>query len=148
MAHVEGRRLIAFDRPGYGLSDPYRYTEATFVPTVVGSLGGVLDALDVDRADLVGHSMGAHAALRFARAHPDRVRRLGLVGAVPTLPGTSPPIQLRLLTVPGLGRLLRRLQRGGEAGVLDIAAVFGERETVEQRPAFLGAIAAHEADPT
>ena len=148
MARVERRRLIALDRPGYGLSEPHVYTEANLLESLVEPLAGALDALDVDRADFVGHSMGAHAAIRFARTHPDRVRRLGLVGAVPTMPGTSPPLPLRLLTVPGLGGLLRRLQRGGEAGVLDIAAVFGERETVARHPALVRAIAAHEADQT
>lgn len=47
----------------------------------VADIGAVLDAYDLDRAALVGHSLGAHAALRFAVAQPLRVRGLVLAGA-------------------------------------------------------------------
>ena len=146
--HLSGTRVVTFDRPGYGLSDPFLYAGGTVQRTVVDALEGVLDTLGLERVDLVGHSMGGQAAIRFALARPDRVRRLSLIGAVPGLPGTHPPVPIRLLTVPGLGRLLRRVQRSGEAGVLDIAEVFGEREAIVDHPALIGAIAAHEADPT
>ena len=144
MGHLDDTRMIAFDRPGYGLSDPFVYTEENIQRTVVETLKGVLDELGIERADLVGHSMGGHTGILFALAHPDRVRRLVLVGSVPAFPGTRPPVQLRLLTVPGLNRLIRRLQKSGEEGVLDIAEIFGEREAITDHPAFIRAIAAHE----
>jgi pimeloyl-ACP methyl ester carboxylesterase len=148
LAAVEGRRVIAFDRPGYGLSDPFVYTTATVRRTLLDVLDGVLDDLGLDRVDLVGHSMGSHAAILYAGAHPERVRRLFLVGSVPAFPGTRPPWPLRVLTVPGLGRLFQRLQTPGEAGVLDIAEMFGERDAIQRYPELIAAIAAHEADPT
>jgi len=43
-------------------------------------IGTVLDAAGEDRAIVMGWSMGAYAALQFARLHPDRVRALVLVG--------------------------------------------------------------------
>ena len=147
MGHLDESRMITFDRPGYGLSDPFVYTEDNLQRTVVDVLKGVLDELGIERVDLVGHSMGGHTGILFGLAHPDRVRRLFLVGSVPAFPGTRPPIPLRLLTVPGLNRLLRRLQKPGEEGVLDIAEIFGEREAITDHPAFIRAIAAHEADP-
>jgi pimeloyl-ACP methyl ester carboxylesterase len=147
MGHLDGVRMVTFDRPGYGLSDPFRYAESTVQRTVVDVLEGVLEALDVERFDLVGHSMGGHAGVLFALAHPDRVRRLFLVGSVPGFPGTRPPVEIRLLTVPVVGRLLQRVQRQGEAGVLDVAEIFGERDTIVDHPALVRAIAAHEADP-
>lgn len=148
MGHLGGTRLISFDRPGYGLSDPFVYTEETLQRMVVDVLEGVLDELGIEQVDLVGHSMGGYSAILFGLAHPERVRRLFLIGSVPAFPGTRPPVQLRLLTVPGLNRLLRRLQKSGEEGVLDIAEIFGEREAITDHPAFIRAIAAHEADQT
>lgn len=147
MGHLDELQMITFDRPGYGLSDPFVYTEDNLQRTVVDVLEGVLDELGIKRVDLVGHSMGGHTGILFGLAHPDRVRRLFLVGSVPAFPGTRPPVPLRLLTVPGLNRLIRRLQKPGEEGVLDIAEIFGEREAITDHPAFIRAIAAHEGNP-
>ena len=47
-------------------------------------------------------------ALWYALAHPDRVKRLVLLG-VPTLPKTRCPLPIRLVATPGLGQLLSRL---------------------------------------
>lgn len=146
MAEVDGSRLIAFDRPGYGLAGEFVYTEGNLRRTVVDALGSVLRALGLDRVDLVGHSMGGHASVAFALAHPERVRRLALVGSVPAFPGTTPPLPFRLMTVPGLGRLLQLVQKPGEAGVLDFAEVFGERESIQRYPPLIRAIAAQQAD--
>lgn len=147
MEHLDGVWMITFDRPGYGLSGPFVYTEKNVQRTVVDVLAGVLDELEIERADIVGHSMGGHTGILFALAHPDRVRRLALVGAVPAIPGTSPPLPIRLLTVPGLNRLLRWLRKPGVEGVLDIAEIFGERDAIREHPALIRAIAAHEDDP-
>lgn len=147
MGQFEGVRMLTFDRPGYGLSDEFVYTESNLRRTLLEPLEGVLDAMGVERADLVGHSAGGYASIALARSHPERVRRLFLVGAVPTFPGTHPPMPFRLLAVPVFGRIIRRVQKSGEAGVFDLAAVFGERDAIEQYPAFVRAIAAHEDDP-
>ncbi|WP_191967053.1 MULTISPECIES: alpha/beta fold hydrolase [Haloferax] len=147
MGEFDGVRMLTFDRPGYGLSDGFVYTESTVRRTLVDVLEGVLDAMDVERADLVGHSMGGHASLLFARSHPERVRGLFLVGGVPAFPGTHPPLPFRLLSVPVLNDVIRRVQKSGEAGVYDIASIFGEGAVIRKHPAFVRAIAAHEADP-
>ncbi|MFE6051110.1 alpha/beta fold hydrolase [Kitasatospora sp. NPDC056446] len=47
----------------------------------VGDLRAVLDHFGLERAALVGLSMGGETALDFALAHPERVTALGLVGA-------------------------------------------------------------------
>lgn len=147
VAQFDDARRIAFDRPGYGLSDPFEYATESVRRTLVDAVEGVLDATAVERADLVCHSMGGYAGVLFALARPERVRSLVLVGSVPAFPGTQPPVPLRLLTVPLLGRLLQRLQKSGEEGVLDVAEVFGEREAIQDHPALVRALAAHEADP-
>lgn len=69
-------RLIAFDLRGRGDSDkPERgYSLAEHD----GDLLGLLDHFGLARAVLMGHSLGAHIAVRFAVHHPDRVARLVL----------------------------------------------------------------------
>lgn len=146
VARLDGTRMLAVDRPGYGLSGDFTYTERNLRRTAVDVLEGVVDELGVDRVDLLGHSMGGYASVQFALARPDRVRRLILVDAA-AFPGTYPPLPLRLMTVPGIDRLIRWLQQPGEEGALDLAEIFGERETVQAYPALVRAIAAHERDP-
>lgn len=73
-----GYRVVAYDARGHGESDPapspsgYRY--ADYADDAVA----VLDAAGAERAVLVGHSMGAHTAVRVALQHPARVAALVL----------------------------------------------------------------------
>src|SRR3989442_11227759 len=79
---VAGRlRLIATDARGHGESGrpPGDYAPQEFVADAVA----VLDALAIERAVVVGHSMGGTHAIRLAAAHPDRVDRLVVVDAGP-----------------------------------------------------------------
>ena len=73
-------RVIAPDVVGFG------YTERTApvydLPTWTGHMLGVLDALGIERAHVVGNSFGGSLALALAIHHPERVHRLGLMGAV------------------------------------------------------------------
>ena len=72
-------RLFSPDLPGYGRSDkPDRaYTTSFFVDFVEG----FLDAVGLQRADLLASSMSGAVALRFALQWPERVGRLVLSGA-------------------------------------------------------------------
>ena len=77
---IAGRlRLIAPDARGHGESGKPAegYTPEEFVADAVA----VLDALAIERAMLVGHSMGGTHAIRLAAAHPVRVERLVIVDA-------------------------------------------------------------------
>src|SRR5215216_6015350 len=68
-----GYRLIAYDARGHGSSSPaprYEYRD------LVGDLSAVLDRFDLERAALVGSSMGATTAMAFALEHPERVPAL------------------------------------------------------------------------
>ena len=71
---LDGFRVIRYDRPGFGGS-PAATSEFTNLTHVVG----VLDALGVDRAHLVGNSMGGALALSLALEHPERVASLTLL---------------------------------------------------------------------
>lgn len=81
------RRVIAPDMVGFGFSERpagIRYNLDTWVAQAIG----LLDALEIDCADLVGNSFGGGLALALAIRHPTRVRRLVLMGAA----GVSFPI--------------------------------------------------------
>ena len=73
-------RVIAPDIVGFGYTehDPARYNLRGWTRHVLG----VLDALGVDSAHVVGNSFGGSLAMALAIDHPDRVRRLGLMGSV------------------------------------------------------------------
>jgi 2-succinyl-6-hydroxy-2,4-cyclohexadiene-1-carboxylate synthase len=75
--------IHAVDLPGHGRSDapedPGRYA----LPRLADDLARVLDALDVETAAVLGYSLGARAALRFALKHPARVRALVLESVSP-----------------------------------------------------------------
>jgi pimeloyl-ACP methyl ester carboxylesterase len=78
-----GHCVLAVDLPGHGRSEgPPLGT----VPELAQWLGRVMDAARIERAGLVGHSMGGAAALEAAAALPDRVARLALLGTAASIP--------------------------------------------------------------
>src|SRR5262245_24802423 len=80
LPHLAGRRVLAVDLPGFGLSDPYDYGGRSLRRHAVAQVRSLLDALGLARADLVGTSLGAMWTLNFAQAHPDRAARVVAVG--------------------------------------------------------------------
>jgi pimeloyl-ACP methyl ester carboxylesterase len=76
-----GRNVIAIDWPGHGRSaGPPLESVASLADWLIV----LLDGLRVERAALVGHSMGALAVLEAAGRHPDRIEKLALLApAVP-----------------------------------------------------------------
>lgn len=78
---AERVRVIAPDMAGFGYTErrpDVRYDMDTWVAQAVG----MLDALGIERADLVGNSFGGGLALQVAIRHPHRIRRLVLMGSV------------------------------------------------------------------
>lgn len=89
-------RAVAWDLPGYGATAPLPG------PVTFGGLAdavvALLDALEVERAHVVGWSLGGMVALHTALEHPDRVDRLVLVATSPAfgIDGTDPDEWRRL----------------------------------------------------
>lgn len=69
--------VITFDNRGIGRST--RTSRDLSIPTMAADARAVLDALDVDRAHVVGHSMGGVIACELALSAPHRVRSLALL---------------------------------------------------------------------
>lgn len=78
---AKARRVIAPDMVGFGFSERPANVEYS-LDTWVRQAVGLLDALDIAVADLVGNSFGGALALAIAIRHPQRVRRLVLMGSV------------------------------------------------------------------
>ncbi|MDX1415302.1 MAG: alpha/beta hydrolase [Candidatus Promineifilaceae bacterium] len=94
---AQTHRVVAFDSFGFGLSernDAFEYGPALWVEQAVE----VLDALEIERAVIVGHSAGGAVAVGLAAYFPERVR-----GAVLTGHGfTADPAQM-IPILPGIG---------------------------------------------
>ena len=108
-----GYRLIAYDARGHGASSPggsYDYAE------LVADLEAVLDHLGIERAALVGSSMGAATAMAFTLEHPERVA--ALVQITPAYTGYA-----RTGDVDGDSweRMASELERGGVDAFVEVA---------------------------
>src|SRR5918997_1990308 len=92
-------RVYAVDLPGFGYSSKpsAEYSSAFFARFV----GAYLDALGLERAAMVGNSLGGLVALRLALFEPARVSALGLVASAGL--GRAVTYALRLPTLPGYG---------------------------------------------
>ncbi len=78
-----GRNVLAVDLPGHGRS---RGDPLPSVAAIADWLVALLDAMRVEHAMLVGHSMGALAALDMGGKHPGRVAKLALLGPAVPMP--------------------------------------------------------------
>jgi pimeloyl-ACP methyl ester carboxylesterase len=88
---AEGVRALAIDLPGHGLSDKPLDAEYYTPDAMADAVLATLDALGLDRAALVAHSLGAVVARRAVARAPDRISALVLlapvsIGRVPILP--------------------------------------------------------------
>ena len=100
------RRVVAPDMLGFGYTErpeDNTYNRERWVAHAIG----VMDALDLEKVDLVGNSFGGGLALALAIEHPQRVRRLVLMGSV----GVSFPITEGLDEVWGYEPSLENMRR-------------------------------------
>ena len=74
-----GYRVILMDCLGWSKSDPIVNTGSRSELNA-RTLKGLMDVLKIDRAHLVGNSMGAHSVIAFALAYPERAGKLVLMG--------------------------------------------------------------------
>lgn len=76
---AERFRTLAIDQPGYGRSAVGPVTDHYFT-FAADAVVAVLDALGIERAHLIGNSLGGGTAVRLALRHPERAGRLVLMG--------------------------------------------------------------------
>ena len=118
-------RVIVPDLRGCGGSDvtpgPY------LMESLAGDLATVLDALGIERAVVVGHSLGGYVAMAFFRMYAERVAALGLVASRVEADSAEQIIERR--------RLAEIVAREGIAPLVDasVESFLGER-TLRDRP--------------
>ena len=83
---VRNHRVIVPDLRGLGLSS--RPAGGYDKKTQAEDMAGVLDALKIDKVDLVTHDIGNMVGYAFAAQHPDRVKKFVIIDA--PLPGIGP----------------------------------------------------------
>ena len=99
-----GYRVILLDFPGWSKSDAIVSTGSRS-DLNARALAGLLDGLGIDKAHLVGNSMGAHSAVAFALAQPERVGKLVLMGG--GTGGLSPIVPMPTEGIKLIGALYR-----------------------------------------
>jgi pimeloyl-ACP methyl ester carboxylesterase len=126
-----GMRAAALDFRGHGSSDkptgPGLHTRDALIADVIAAM----NALGVERADVVGHSMGGAVAFHLALTEPERVRRVVLIN-----PAGFAPLPLRHLFWLARPRLIDRLARVGTPRWLFMAilrAITGDPSCVTAR---------------
>jgi pimeloyl-ACP methyl ester carboxylesterase len=137
------RPAVAIDCRGHGGSDK-PHDPALYGAAMAHDLGRVLDDIGADRAHIVGHSMGAHIALRFAVDHPDRVASLTLIGAGAAPAGGDPALMDRIAHAlesgPTLRPIIEFIWPGGAPADAEVRAIDAEAFSTND-PRALAAVA-------
>lgn len=97
-------RVITYDRGGCGRSP--RPPGALSIDTWVEELRELLERLDIDRAVVIGHSLGSMVAQRFAARYPARTHALVLAGGEALLPDDARAVltdRIAVIREEGLG---------------------------------------------
>jgi len=138
----DGRRVIALDNRGHGASgkpyDPSAYHSATMADDV----RALLDHLKIERADVMGYSMGARVTAFLAVKHPGRVRSVILGGlGIRLVDGVGLPESIAdALEAPSLddvrdptGRVFRIFADQTKSDLRALAAcIRGSRQTMDR----------------
>jgi len=104
-----GFRAIAIDLKGHGLSDKPQHRNEYTIDALVEHVAEILDALELERPVLVGHSLGGSLVYHFASRYPDRALALALLSPV-GLTGVPLMRLYRALTPAFLTPVMRRIK--------------------------------------
>lgn len=135
LAEHTGARVIAVSRRGYGLSDkplPTATGQGYEPATLVADLRAVLDALAIDRAVLLGHSIAGNELTLFAGQYPQRTR--GLVYLDTTFDYSRDGADDPEITLPDNPALHEPEPSAADLASLDAALAFGRRTSKHWSP--------------
>jgi 4,5:9,10-diseco-3-hydroxy-5,9,17-trioxoandrosta-1(10),2-diene-4-oate hydrolase len=103
--------VYALDLVGHGRTDK-PLSRSYGLSDLARSVIDFMDALGIERADLIGHSLGGGVALVIAETFPERVSRLVLVDSVGLAADVG--MVLRVVSLPGVGEVLTRIVLQGD----------------------------------
>ena len=114
--------VIAFDQRGIGNSTvgskPYTYLQ------LANDTAGLLDALKIPKADVMGYSLGGHIAQAFTISHPDKVNRLILVATTcGGKDGIPKPAEFLKLQADTVNKSLQNIPVTEELKALNVASL-------------------------
>ena len=115
-ALAENHRVYALDMPGFGLTDKIPFY--TF-PQGAQFIDDFMKTQNIDRASLIGHSMGGGLSLHYIYRYPDKVERLVLADCLGL--GRKVHIIFKMLATPLIGELISRPSRNGSKRTLTTA---------------------------
>ena len=76
----ESYRVLLMDMPGFGKTD-YVQSNESFPTITARTIRDLMDTLGIEKASLIGNSMGGASSVTFAIDYPDRIDKLVLMGA-------------------------------------------------------------------
>ena len=147
ITRLNGVRAIAVDRPGFGLSDPTESVSPSYRDAAVAWVASVIDGLGLEQTALLGNSTGGMWAIWYALAHPERVRRLVILGAPPLLSSTRVPPPMLAVAAPDTGGPPPQMPTPSPETVARNMSVFGEGDTIVSYPDLIDALVAAANDP-
>jgi pimeloyl-ACP methyl ester carboxylesterase len=141
LAEIKGRRILALNRPGGGLSEGMDHTRVAIRDFAVKTVVAAMDAFNLQKVDIVAHSMGAHWSLWTAMDRPDRVRSLTLLGNPGNVMKGKLPLMLRMMMRRPFNRIVFKLllRSGPDKKPVTLKAMGSSRETIDRLPAAFGA---------
>ncbi len=135
VAHLPGRTLYLADLPGCGWSDAFDHAGGDFAAHQAAFVGSLLDALGLERAAVVGASLGGWYALRAAIAVPDRLLAVvALTAPALALPGATIPLPMALSGTRVGRRLMTSASPPSAATMRRLLAAIGGKGSVRDVP--------------
>lgn len=135
LGQLGGRRVIAWNMPGYGGSDPLIQMDFA---ALSGAVVALLDALGIATVHLVGQSIGGMIAQEVAIRSSDRVASLGLIATTPAFGGRDDSFRQAFVAAR-----LGPLDAGADMATLAqqaIPAIIGPAASAEMRQLAIAAM--------
>lgn len=126
LAQLKGKRIIAVNRPGGGLSEGMDYNLVDMRQFAIETLDTIFEAFHLEKADVIAHSIGAHWSVLLAMERPSRVRKLILLGNPGNIMGGKPPLVVRLMAKPLFSKLIiKMMMQTGKSKALNMLKSIG-----------------------
>lgn len=114
-----GYRVILLDSPGWNKSDPIVIGKDEFRSDInAAAVKGLMDVLGIERASLVGNSMGGHNSVSFAVNYPERLNKLIVMGG--GFAGQSSFVPMPTEGIKRIGALYRNPTTENLKAMLDV----------------------------